>query len=94
MGWEKFVRAMPYALCDFQCKEGKGMIRFKEGNLRLLKWNRRVFVVASGTMAYKKYFPEYKLEALVMIASKDLLETENKTTALIRSIGEVIGDGE
>ena len=41
------------------------MITFKEGNLRIPKWGRRVFVVAGGTTAYKKYFPEYKLEELV-----------------------------
>ena len=50
------------------------MIRFKEGNLRIPKWNRRVFIVARGTTAYRKYFPEYKLEELVMIAFKNMLE--------------------
>ena len=50
------------------------MITFKEGNLRVPKWNRKVFVVAGGTTAYKKYFPEYKLEELVMIAFKNMLE--------------------
>lgn len=50
------------------------MIRFKEGNLRIPKWNRRVFIVAGGTTAYRKSFPEYKLEELVMIAFKNLLE--------------------
>jgi len=50
------------------------MIRFKEGNLRIPKWNRRVFIVAGGTTAYRKYFPEYKLEELVMIAFKNMLE--------------------
>jgi hypothetical protein len=29
------------------------MITFKEGNLRIPKWNRRVFVVSGGTTAYK-----------------------------------------
>ena len=37
------------------------MITFKKGNLRIPKWNRKVFLVAGGTTAYKKYFPEYKL---------------------------------
>ena len=50
------------------------MIRFKEGNLRIPKWNRKVFMVAGGTTAYRKYFPEYKLEELVMIAFKQMLE--------------------
>ncbi len=50
------------------------MIRFKEGNLRIPKWNRKVFIVAGGTTAYRKYFPEYKLEELVMIAFKNMLE--------------------
>ncbi len=53
------------------------MITFKEGNLRIPKWNRKVFVVAGGTTAYKKFFPEYKLEELVMIAFKNMLEDNN-----------------
>ena len=53
------------------------MITFKEGNLRIPKWNRKVFVVAGGTTAYRKYFPEYKLEELVMIAFKNLLENND-----------------
>ena len=50
------------------------MITFKEGNKRIPKWNRKVFVVAGGTTAYRKYFPEYKLEELAMLAFKNLLE--------------------
>jgi acetyl-CoA C-acetyltransferase len=50
------------------------MITFKKGNLRIPKWNRKVFLVAGGTTAYKKYFPEYKLEELVMMAFKQMLE--------------------
>ncbi len=50
------------------------MITFKEGNLRIPKWNRKVFIVAGGTTAYKKYFPEYKLEELAMMAFKQMLE--------------------
>jgi acetyl-CoA C-acetyltransferase len=53
------------------------MITFKEGNLRVPKWNRKVFMVAGGTTAYKKFFPEYKLEELVMIAFKQMLEENN-----------------
>ncbi|MBI4768498.1 MAG: thiolase domain-containing protein [Deltaproteobacteria bacterium] len=53
------------------------MITFKKGNLRVPKWNRRVFLVAGGTTAYKKYFPEYKLEELVMMAFKQMLEDNN-----------------
>jgi type II secretory pathway component PulL len=33
-----------------------------------------VFIVAGGTTAYRKYFPDYKLEELAMIAFKDMLE--------------------
>ena len=50
------------------------MITFKEGNLRIPKWNRPVFMVAGGTTAYRKYFPEYKLEELVMMGAKQMLE--------------------
>ena len=53
------------------------MITFKKGNLRIPKWNRKVFLVAGGTTAYKKYFPEYKLEELVMMAFKQMLEDNN-----------------
>ncbi len=53
------------------------MITFKKGNLRVPKWNRKVFMVAGGTTAYKKYFPEYKLEELVMMAFKQMLEDNN-----------------
>ena len=53
------------------------MITFKKGNLRIPKWNRKVFLVAGGTTAYKKYFPEYKLEELVMMAFKQMLENNN-----------------
>jgi acetyl-CoA C-acetyltransferase len=51
-----------------------GMITFKEGNLRIPKWNRKVFVVAGGTTAYRKHFPEYKIEELAMMAFKQMLE--------------------
>ena len=53
------------------------MITFKKGNLRIPKWNRKVFMVAGGTTGYKKYFPEYKLEELVMMAFKQMLEDNN-----------------
>jgi acetyl-CoA C-acetyltransferase len=53
------------------------MIKFKKGNLRIPKWNRKVFMVAGGTTAYKKFFPEYKLEELVMMAFKQMLEENN-----------------
>ncbi len=53
------------------------MITFKKGNLRIPKWNRKVFLVAGGTTAYKKYFPEYRLEELVMMAFKQMLENNN-----------------
>ncbi len=50
------------------------MITFKPGNLRVPKWSRRVFMVAGGTTAYKKRFPEYKLEELAMMGFKQMLE--------------------
>ncbi len=53
------------------------MITFKKGNLRVPKWNRRVFMVAGGTSAYRKFFPEYRLEELVMMAFKQMLEDNN-----------------
>lgn len=53
------------------------MIRFKEGNLRIPKWNRRVFMVAGGTTDYRKFYPEYKMEELVMMAFKNMLEDNN-----------------
>ena len=53
------------------------MITFKEGNLRIPKWNRPVYMVAGGTTAYRKYFPEYKLEELVMMAVKQMLENND-----------------
>jgi acetyl-CoA C-acetyltransferase len=53
------------------------MITFKKGNLRVPKWNRKVFMVAGGTTAYRKFFPEYKLEELVMMAFKQMLENNN-----------------
>ena len=53
------------------------MITFGKGNLRVPKWNRRVFMVAGGTTAYKKFFPEYKIEELVMMAFKQMLEDNN-----------------
>ena len=53
------------------------MITFKKGNLRVPKWNRRVFMVAGGTSAYKKFFPEYRIEELAMMAFKQMLEDNN-----------------
>ncbi|MBU0515629.1 MAG: thiolase domain-containing protein [Proteobacteria bacterium] len=53
------------------------MIKFGKGNLRIPKWSRKVYMVAGGTTAYKKYFPEYKLEELVMEGVKQLLEDNN-----------------
>jgi len=50
------------------------MIKFGKGNLRIPKWSRKVYMVAGGTTAYRKYFPEYKLEELVMEGVKQLLE--------------------
>jgi acetyl-CoA C-acetyltransferase len=53
------------------------MIKFGKGNLRIPKWSRKVYMVAGGTTAYRKFFPEYKLEELVMEGVKQLLEDNN-----------------
>lgn len=50
------------------------MIKFGAGNLRVPKWSRPVYAVAGGTTDYRKYFPEYKLEELVMAAFRQMLE--------------------
>jgi len=50
------------------------MIKFGEGNLRVPRWSKRVFMVAGGCTPFRKYFPEYKLEELVMMAFKMMLE--------------------
>jgi acetyl-CoA C-acetyltransferase len=53
------------------------MIKFGKGNLRIPKWSRKVYMVAGGTTAYRKHFPEYKLEELVMEGVKQLLENND-----------------
>ncbi len=53
------------------------MIKFGKGNLRIPKWSRKVYMVAGGTTAYRKFFPEYKLEELVMEGVKQLLENND-----------------
>lgn len=53
------------------------MITFGEGNLRIPKWSKRVFMVAGGCSPFRKYFPEYKLEELVMMAYKMMLEAND-----------------
>ncbi len=50
------------------------MITFGKGNLRVPRWSKRVFLVAGGCTPFRKYFPEYKLEELVMMAFKMMLE--------------------
>ncbi len=50
------------------------MIKFGKGNLRVPQWSKRVFMVAGGCTPFRKYFPEYKLEELVMMAYKMMLE--------------------
>ena len=50
------------------------MITFGEGNLRVPRWSKRVFMVAGGCTPFRKYFPEYKLEELVMMGYKMMLE--------------------
>jgi acetyl-CoA C-acetyltransferase len=65
------------------------MIRFKQGNLRIPKWSRKVFMVAGGTTAYRKHFPEYKLEELVMIAFKNMLEDNDLKMAPLEVKGLV-----
>jgi acetyl-CoA C-acetyltransferase len=53
------------------------MIKFGKGNLRIPKWTRPVYAVAGGLTAYRKKFPEYKLEELCMIAFQQMLEDNN-----------------
>jgi hypothetical protein len=53
------------------------MITFGKGNLRIPKWSKRVFMVAGGCTPFQKYFPEYKLEELVMMGYKMMLEENN-----------------
>lgn len=53
------------------------MIVLKEGNLRIPKWNRKVFAVAGGLTNYKKFCPEMKLEEQVMVAFRQMLEQNN-----------------
>ena len=53
------------------------MIVLKEGNLRIPKWNRKVFAVAGGLVNYKKFCPEMKLEEQVMVAFRQMLEQNN-----------------
>ena len=50
------------------------MIRFKKGNLRVPEFQRPVYMVAGGTTDYRKKYPEYKLEELVMRGFKMMLE--------------------
>ena len=50
------------------------MITFGKGNLRVPQWSKRVFMVAGGCTPFCKYFPEYKLEELVMMGYKMMLE--------------------
>ncbi|MDC0358724.1 hypothetical protein OAO01_07910, partial [Oligoflexia bacterium] len=50
------------------------MIKFGQGNLRVPKWTRPVYVVAAGMSDFRKRYPEKKLEELCMMAFKMLLE--------------------
>jgi acetyl-CoA C-acetyltransferase len=50
------------------------MIKFGKGNLRVPQWSRPVYMVAGGCTPFRKYFPEYKLEELVMMGFKMMLE--------------------
>ncbi|MBW2061712.1 MAG: hypothetical protein JRI95_09145, partial [Deltaproteobacteria bacterium] len=53
------------------------MIKFGKGNLRIPRWSKRVFMAAGGCTPFRKYFPEYKLEELVMMAYRMMLEDNN-----------------
>ncbi len=53
------------------------MILLKEGNLRIPRWNRKVFAVAGGLVNYKKFCSEMKLEEQVMVAFRQMLEQNN-----------------
>ena len=65
------------------------MIKFGKGNLRVPEWSRPVFMVAGGCTPFKKYFPEYKLEELVMMAYRMMLE-ENELKMSPKEIKENI----
>ena len=53
------------------------MIILKEGNLRIPKWNRKVFAVAGGLTNYQKFCPEMRIEEQVMVAFRQMLETND-----------------
>jgi hypothetical protein len=53
------------------------VITLKEGNLRIPKWNRKVFAVAGGLTNYKKFCPEMKIEEQVMVAFRQMLENND-----------------
>src|SRR4030065_2613590 len=53
------------------------MIVLKKGNLRIPKWNRKVFAVAGGLTNYKKFCPEMKLEEQAMVAFRQMLENND-----------------
>jgi len=53
------------------------MIKLQKGNLRIPKWNRKVFAVAGGLVNYQKCCTEYKLEEQVMVAFRQMLEQNN-----------------
>ncbi|MGA7615047.1 MAG: thiolase domain-containing protein [Thermoanaerobaculia bacterium] len=50
------------------------MIKFGQGNLRVPKWTRAVYLVAAGTSDFRKRYPEKRLEELSMMAFRMLLE--------------------
>jgi acetyl-CoA C-acetyltransferase len=50
------------------------MIEFQEGNLRVPKWTRPVYMVAAGMSDFRKRYPEKKLEELCMMAFRMMLE--------------------
>ncbi len=53
------------------------MIKLQKGNLRIPKWNRKVFAVAGGLVNYKKMCTDMKLEEQVMVAFRQMLEQNN-----------------
>ena len=58
------------------------MIRFKEGNLRVPKLERPVYVVAGGMTDYRKRYPEKATEELVIEAAKMCFEENDLKVSL------------
>ncbi len=53
------------------------MIKFREGNLKIPRWQRPVYVVAAGMSDFRKYYPEKKTEELCIEAFR-MMALENQ----------------